>query len=349
MSHPDDPQAIAAIRQGDIDRYRESIERYQRQAYAVAWARLGDAALAEEAVQVSFIRAFRFLGWLRDPSRFAGWITRITRGVAINLGLRHRRELRRRERWALDPAVSAGGDVADATSGDDATKENADALRAALADLPARHRESLVLHYLENRTITESARSLGINEGAFKVRLHRARTALRLRLEHELESSLGRLGPRRSLVPAIMSSAVFKTALTDPGGTGSGLLAGIAAAGAKLLPAPFLVLLMPLLTLGVSLFCLLGDYLLKRASQMPAPFRTPEFVVGAMIFALVSAGWVLVFPQLKMAAVGMMYGVSTVVFTALLGWLAFGEALGLREILGLVLGLAGMLLLARPA
>lgn len=103
-----------------------------------------------------------------------------------------------------------------------------------------------------------------------------------------------------------------------------------------------------LLTLGVSLFCLLGDYFLKRASQMPSPFKTIEFFVGASVFALVSVGWVAVFPQLKMAAVGLTYGVSTVVFTALLGWLAFNETLTPREFAGMVLGVGSILLLTRP-
>ncbi|MGE3311543.1 MAG: RNA polymerase sigma factor [Limisphaerales bacterium] len=98
-----DTEAIAAVRAGDTDRFRELIERYERHVYAVAWSRLGDATLAEDVVQESFIRAFRLLGWVRRPERFAGWITSIARAVSINLGLRHRRELKRRERWALDP------------------------------------------------------------------------------------------------------------------------------------------------------------------------------------------------------------------------------------------------------
>lgn len=102
-----DIRAIDAVRTGDMERYRELVERHERQVYAVAWAHLGDAALAEDAVQESFIKAFRYLGWLRDPSRFAAWILRITRGVAINLGIRRRRELRRRERWSLDATTGS--------------------------------------------------------------------------------------------------------------------------------------------------------------------------------------------------------------------------------------------------
>ena len=201
IDHPDS-QAIAAIRGGQIERYRELIERYERQVYAVAWARLGDATLAEDAAQEAFIRAFRLLGWLRDPARFAGWITRIARTVAINLGLRHRRELRRRERWALD---AAAGEPNGAAEPEAARAETgaipAATLQTAMTALPARHRECLVLHYLEGRSVADAASLLGISEGAFKVRLHRARASLRRRLEQELAANLGRLGPDATWCP----------------------------------------------------------------------------------------------------------------------------------------------------
>lgn len=276
MPHPADTEAIAAIRTGEIERYRELIERYERQVYAVAWSRLGDAALAEEAVQESFIRAFRLLGWLRDPARFAGWITRITRGVAINLGIRHRRELQRRQRWALDPSVTEEDASAHADSpGTEPGAVPMDTLRKALADLAPRHRECLVLHYLESRPVADAAHALGISEGAFKVRLHRARAALRLKLERSLEVSLGRLGPHRSLVPAIMSSAALKAAATDPAGLGSGLLATLGAGLLKLLPASVFFLILPLLAASVGLGAAAWAFWVERRNYRdPDGFRT---------------------------------------------------------------------------
>ena len=58
MSEQLDTQAIAAVRIGEIDRFRELVERYERHVYAVAWARLGDATLAEDETHV---RMQRFL------------------------------------------------------------------------------------------------------------------------------------------------------------------------------------------------------------------------------------------------------------------------------------------------
>lgn len=99
----------------------------------------------------------------------------------------------------------------------------------------------------------------------------------------------------------------------------------------------------------ISAACILGDYYLKRASQSSRPFATWEFSLGTLVFALSGAGWVVVLPHMKLGAVGIVYGVSTVLFMALLGWLAFEERLRWGELLGVALGLASMLLLARFA
>ena len=100
-----DSAAVSAVRGGDVERYRELVERHERRVFAVAWSRLGDAALAEEATQEAFIRGYRRLWLLGDGAKFAGWITSIARHAAINLGLRHRRELNKRERWSLEQTM----------------------------------------------------------------------------------------------------------------------------------------------------------------------------------------------------------------------------------------------------
>jgi len=93
-----DAEAVTAVRGGDAERYRELVERHERRVFAVAWSRLGDAALAEEATQEAFIRGYRRLWMLGDGAKFAGWITTLARNTAINLGLKQRHELDKHER-----------------------------------------------------------------------------------------------------------------------------------------------------------------------------------------------------------------------------------------------------------
>jgi RNA polymerase sigma factor (sigma-70 family) len=128
-----DRQTIAAVKNGDCDRYRELVERYERKVFGVAWARLGDPDLAEEATQETFIRAYCKLNFLHAEGRFGSWVTTIARHVSINLGLRRRHELVKRERWALHHATveaeSPGPDTPDPVS--------SQTLSQVLADLPA--------------------------------------------------------------------------------------------------------------------------------------------------------------------------------------------------------------------
>ena len=88
----DDTAAIEAIRRGETERYAELVERYGRAVYGIAWSRLGDAHLCEDAVQETFLRGFRFLAALRKPERFGAWIARIARNTATAIGRRHRRD-----------------------------------------------------------------------------------------------------------------------------------------------------------------------------------------------------------------------------------------------------------------
>ena len=103
------------------------------------------------------------------------------------------------------------------------------------------------------------------------------------------------------------------------------------------------------LTMVISGVCIIGDYYLKRASQTAAPFRTMAFAIGVLIFASTAIGWVLIFPHMKLGVVGVVYGVSTVLFMALLGRLVFGESLRPQELFGMGLGIASIVLLARFA
>jgi RNA polymerase sigma-70 factor, ECF subfamily len=223
-----DSAAVSAVRGGDVERYRELVERHERRVFAVAWSRLGDAALAEEATQEAFIRGYRRLWVLGDGKKFAGWITSIARHAAINLGLKHRRELNKRARWALE--LAATPETAHGSSTAPCTPEM---LRQTLEELPAAHRECLVLFYLEGKSGLEAAAALGISEAAFRVRLHRARGLLREQLETKLEASLRELRPAQSLVPAVMA-AVLVTSTAKAATAGGTLAAGV---GAKVLSA----------------------------------------------------------------------------------------------------------------
>ena len=232
-----DQQAVQAVRGGDAERYRELVERHERRVFALAWSRLGDAALAEEVAQEAFIRGYRRLWLLGDGAKFSGWIAAITRRLAINCGLRNRRELNKRQRWAVEQTAAPADEPAELCP--------PETLREALAGLPAAHRECLVLFYLEGKSGAEAAAALGISETALRVRLHRARAALRERLEEKLEGSLAKLRPAKTLVPAVMAGVLASS--SAKAATAGGMGATILAALAKFTPFKWLFAFGPLL------------------------------------------------------------------------------------------------------
>jgi RNA polymerase sigma factor (sigma-70 family) len=225
QSAQQDESAVAAVRGGDPERYRELVERHERRVYAVAWSRLGDAALAEEVTQEAFIRAYRRLWLLGDGAKFAGWVNTIARHVAINLGLRHRRELNKCKRWALENLDVSGSE---SPGGENDPVYTPETLRQALAELPDAHRECLVLFYLEGKSGAEAAAVLEISESALRVRLHRARAAMRTLLEAKLEGSLAQLRPSKSLVPVVMAGVLASSSAKAASG-------GLTAVGAGML------------------------------------------------------------------------------------------------------------------
>lgn len=224
-----DSDVIEAIYKGDIESYAHLVKRYQKMVYGIAWSRLGDADLCDEAVQDTFVKAFHYLKALRDPAKFPMWLGRIARNVSNSLLKSRIRESEKRKRWQSELLSAPANDQSppdDPTMGDTLTK--------TLADLSDQHRECLVLFYMEGKNIREAAGILGISETAMKTRLHRARAALRGRLETELENSISQLGPRSDLSMAIMP--LLPTASATPFGIG-GIAQGVF--GKSLLSASF--------------------------------------------------------------------------------------------------------------
>ena len=163
-----DADLVRLAREGDPVAFRLLVERYQPMVRARAGRLCANPSDVDDVVQESFLRAFIALDQLRDPDRFAGWLA----GVVLNVcrGLRRRQQLTLVPDWPepLHPAAADGLPSAE-------DLDRAEALGAAVADLPAGQRRAVTLHYyagLPPAQIAEPA-------GAARVSLHRARLRLR--------------------------------------------------------------------------------------------------------------------------------------------------------------------------
>jgi RNA polymerase sigma-70 factor (ECF subfamily) len=137
---------------------------------------LGDSGLAEEAVQETFLRAWRAAATY-DPARSSQrtWLFAILRNVVIDLARARR----------VRPPVAAGAEVADAASpGDEIDRVlTAWQVEAALAALDEDHRQALVEVHWRGRPYAEVAAELGLPAGTVKSRVYYGLRALRGALE----------------------------------------------------------------------------------------------------------------------------------------------------------------------
>jgi RNA polymerase sigma-70 factor, ECF subfamily len=178
---------IARILAGEKELFHDLIRPYERMVYLTLFAIVKNETEAEDGAQEAVISAYRHLASFRGDAKFSTWLTTI----AINQG-------RRRLRKAKGAAEESIEEQADSHEGDFTPapltdwreiplealerKELREALRTAVAELPDIYRQVFVLRDLEEQNIDETAEALGINPGAVKVRLHRARMMLQKRL-----------------------------------------------------------------------------------------------------------------------------------------------------------------------
>ncbi len=139
-------------------------------ALAVARRVTADPALAEDAAQEAFLKAFRALDRYRAQSSFRAWVRTIAIRCAIDL------VRRRRPEPPLPESPLAPGN-------EEARHEDVDLLRAALAALSPLDREIMIARELEGSTDRELAGRFEMTVTAVRVRLHRARKRIRARFE----------------------------------------------------------------------------------------------------------------------------------------------------------------------
>jgi RNA polymerase sigma-70 factor (ECF subfamily) len=167
------------FRDGDPGAVRAVYQAYGKAIFTVAYRALADRSLAEEAVQQTFLQAWRAAASF-DPDRDpAPWLYAIARRVAVDL---YRREKRHRSADSDEPEVAVLPHSFEGTW-------EAWEVRSALEQVPAEEREVLrATHYL-GLTHDETAERLGIPVGTVKSRSHRAHRRMAGLLSHLREAT----------------------------------------------------------------------------------------------------------------------------------------------------------------
>ena len=180
---------LEALRRGEDAAYAQLVRANSGRLLAVARRILKSEEEAHDALQEAFLQAFRAIDRFQGDALLSTWLHRITVNACL-MRLRHRKRHPEQAIEELLPSFDeAGHRVDDGTAWTDDVAERMESaqlrkvVREAIDRLPENYRTVLVLRDIEGLSTEEAAQSLGIRPEAAKMRLHRARQALRTLLE----------------------------------------------------------------------------------------------------------------------------------------------------------------------
>ncbi len=189
----DEVKWVSAAQAGDRAAFDRLVERYQRQAVAVAARLLSNTDDALEAAQDGFVRAFQALGQLQEPARFKAWLMRIVTNQALN----YRRSRARHRLMSL--SVTTDGDEDEGLSLEQqlpdaepsaleelSARELQGSLQEAIEELPEHLRTALLLFCVEKLPQKEIADIMETSLQTVKWNVFEARRRLRKRLKNIL-------------------------------------------------------------------------------------------------------------------------------------------------------------------
>jgi len=192
MSSPDESRLVAALKAGDAAAFEQMVRLHGGRMLAVARRLLRSEEDAADAVQDAFLSAFRGIDGFAEGSQLSTWLHRI----AVNAALMKLRTRRRHPEEPIEdllPKFCEDGhreNPGPAWSGSLErlleSKETRQLVRECIDRLPESYRTVLLLRDIEELDTEEAATALGMTTNAVKVRLHRARQALRELLDPHL-------------------------------------------------------------------------------------------------------------------------------------------------------------------
>jgi RNA polymerase sigma factor (sigma-70 family) len=173
------PQHGAAA--AEID-WQATLAKHDRWLRTVVCARLGEPQAVDEVMQEVSVAAVEQKSPLTDPQKVAAWLYRL----AVTQSLLYRRKMGRRRKLTDRYARRYQPSEEDSREPDPLgwllAKERQARIRQALARLPRRDAEILLLKYTEDWSYRQLAEHLGISQSAVEARLHRARNRMRKEL-----------------------------------------------------------------------------------------------------------------------------------------------------------------------
>lgn len=180
-----DEQLISNTLGGDMAVFGKIVERYWNMVVGLAMSKIGEPAEAEDIAQESFMKAYSQLHSLQQPSRFAGWLSKIAVQQCSNI-------VRQRIRCKSALGCKATGledaeEKAAETGNDRLTAGQRYFIRERLQRLPEKFQKLILMRFVGGLSAVQIAKQLGKRPGTVRVWLHRAYKILRKDLAPLLE------------------------------------------------------------------------------------------------------------------------------------------------------------------
>ena len=176
-----DNELISRVLSGDQQAYAGLVSRYQIYVFTLALRMVKSREDAEEVAQDSFIKAYEYLGDFKGASKFSTWLYTIVNNTAISFLRKKKVEIH-----SLDnEKVFEVADSKESGMGANMIEQKSKMamVNEAIAMLNPDDAQIITLFYKAEQSLEETAQILGIEINAAKVRLYRARTRLKEKME----------------------------------------------------------------------------------------------------------------------------------------------------------------------
>lgn len=155
---------------GEAGAFEDLIAVMERPLLYYASSLTGNEDSGLDVLQEVWIRAFRSIHKLKDPGSLRSWLYSITHGIAVD---------RIRKNYSREQAEKVQFEDFQEAEEPTFAEEDAAAVHQALSEIGVKHREVLVLYFLEDLSLAEIATVVGCSEGTVKSRIHYAKRAMK--------------------------------------------------------------------------------------------------------------------------------------------------------------------------
>lgn len=174
-----DVELVRAYRAGDVHAFEELHRRYVGSIYRLVRRKLGDALLAEDISQETFLKALRMMDRVDDSFNFGGWVHTVARNLCFDELRRRQRDQRVEEDEQQDEGGLLAGLPSTSRSFDPVSVQESNELRRQVwtvaQRLPEKYRLVLTLRELQGLSYRRIATILNMSESAVETLLYRAR------------------------------------------------------------------------------------------------------------------------------------------------------------------------------